>query len=410
MSSASASKTRVGSVDVLKFLLALAILLLHAGQTFGGDTYHMQMGGVAVEAFFVISGCLMCMSAEKDAQHSERTLGEDTASFLWRKVKGLLVPYIVTVVIYLACWFPTSGASVYAESGGTGLFTRVLDFVPDVLLVFMAGILQNEALVKATWYISAMLIAMLVTYPLVRHFGKNYTLIVAPLVALLLMGFIYNNGGGSYKGTTEYLVFLPWGLFRAFIGINLGCVAYELSQRLRSLDVTVFSKVLLTIAAVLLCVISFWVMEYGSERSCYSLVLLMPFLVGILFSQQMAGDALFNNAFCYYLGKASTYIYLYHAAIRKYLTSFNIELTYQQAVIVLFVGSFAMFVVTDLIERLLCWIFAGHSIKVSRLFVHQHDEVTEAAAPAEALLAPGEPTDELASPSESDVSAEKAVA
>ena len=59
------ASSRIGSIDLLKFLLAICIVILHSGQTYGGDSYHLNMGGIAVEMFFIISGCLMCMSAEK---------------------------------------------------------------------------------------------------------------------------------------------------------------------------------------------------------------------------------------------------------------------------------------------------------------------------------------------------------
>lgn len=111
---------RIGSIDVLKFLLAVAIVIAHAGNgSFGEGPYHLQQAGIAVEGFFCISGCLLCISAESDAARSDGSLGKDTWQFLWRKVEGLIPPFIVAVVIYLCCWCADTGAALLAGGGAS---------------------------------------------------------------------------------------------------------------------------------------------------------------------------------------------------------------------------------------------------------------------------------------------------
>ena len=375
MLGAHAQKTHasrhVGSIDVLKFLLAIAVVVLHAGEdeVFSGTTGHLSMGGLAVEGFFVISGCLMCASAERDAARSTSSLGEDTARFIWRKVKGILVPYVVAVVIYFACWMHTTGWEMLAVEGDGAFCRHVFRWLPNLLLIFMGGVMQDTALINVVWYISAMLIVMLVIYPLVRRVGRNYTMVVAPFCAIMLMGFVYNIGGGSYKETVALVGFAPQGLVRAFIGINWGCVAYELSRHLKDLDLTNLARALLTAAVACLLAIYFCVMEFGEDKDSYSMVLLLPALIGILFSGKMAGSGIFDNRASSYLGRASTYIYLYHAALRRVLYAYAPEITYHQALAVMLLGSFAMFVVTDLVERAVHKLAKRYDLHPSRLLV-----------------------------------------
>lgn len=372
MAATKQGEGRVGSVDLLKFLLAVAIVIFHAGETFGDEDALLPMGGIAVEAFFVISGCLMCASAERDAERSKEPLGVDTARFLWRKVKAILVPYCVMVPIYLVCWFLTTGRDLLLEEGKKALLLRLLDALPNAMLVYMAGIEQDQNLFNIVWYISAMLIAMLVIYPLLRHFGRTYTLVIAPATSLFLMGFMYNTAD-VYKGITNFLVFMPQGLMRAFIAINLGCVAWELSEKLKSLDLTRLSRVLLSVASVFLFLVLVFVMQFGESRSCYPMTLLMPLFIGILFSRQAAGAGVFDNAVSSYLGKASSYIYLYHTAVRRILVAAEADVTYVQAGCIMFFGAFAMFVVTDLLERLAKRIGANSGFRVSSLFVRAQE-------------------------------------
>lgn len=366
-----AASARVGSIDLLKFLLAIAVVVLHASEdeVFSGTTGHLSMGGIAVEGFFVISGCLMCSSAERDAARSTSSLGEDTVRFIWRKVKGILVPYVVAVVIYFACWMHTTGWEMLAVEGDGAFCRHVFRWLPNVLLVFMGGVLQDTALINVVWYISAMLIAMLVIYPLVRRLGRNYTMVAAPFCALMLMGFVYNTGGGDYKETVALVGFAPQGLVRAFIGINLGCVAYELAQHLKSLDLTNLARALLTVTAACLLAIYFCVMEFGEDKDCYPMVLLLPAFIGVLYSGRAAGSSLLDNRVSSYLGKASTYIYLYHAALRRVLYAYAPGLTYLQALAIMLLGSFAMFVVTDLVERGVHNLAKRYDLHPSRLLI-----------------------------------------
>ena len=361
----------VGSIDVFKFALALAIAVLHAGQLFyGGDGYPLPMAGIAVEGFFVISGCLMCGSAARDASRSSgRTLGEGTVRFIGRKLKALLIPYLVLVVIYLSCWMFVSGMDILAEFGKKALLLKLLTFVPNLLLLSMAGIMQDKGLMGITWYVSAMLIAMAVIYPLLRKLGKNYTCLVAPISALLLMGYMYNNGE-VYKGTVNFLACMPQGLMRAFISINLGCVAWEIAAWLQGLDLTRFSRGLLAVVAAGLCGLAWFVMEFGDDIHCFTLVLFMPVLVGILFSRQMAGSALFDNKMCAYLGRFSTYLYFYHVAVRKIIETAELAVSFGQGLAAMLVGSFLLFVATDAVECVARRLAREHRFSLKALFVN----------------------------------------
>ena len=365
------SSERVGSVDVLKFLLAIVIALLHCGNTFGDASAPFPMGGIAVELFFVISGCLMCMSAQRQSPFSRRRIGAETIRFLAKKIRDLLVPYCVMLIIYLVCRWITDGAAMLAHDGWSGVLSEFLICLPNLLFLSMSGILSDTKLIHITWYISAMLIAMLVIYPLLRRFGSAYRLIAAPAVSILLMGYMYHAAEGIYKGIYVYKSFMMQGLMRAFITIHLGCVAYEISRKLKKEALTVLSRTLLTAAVILLCLLTYFVMQFGNEEVCYTLTLLSPMLIGILFSGQILGNACFNHKVCYYLGKASMYLYLYHVCVQRILLTAEISVTYVQAALIMIAGSFAMFVVTDLMQKAVRHLMQKHHISLRKYFIRE---------------------------------------
>ena len=373
--SSRGTTAHVGSVDVLKFLLAVVIVVRHAGETFGDEGSALRMGGAAVECFFVISGALMCSSAERDAARGG-DIAPDTLRFLWRKLRPLIVPYLVIVVAYVVAWHQTTGAALLVDEGRKAYLLALFAYLPNLLLLSMAGIRQGSPLIYLTWYLSAMLLVMAVAYPLARRFGRSYTLLVAPLVAVLAMGLMCNLGGGTYKGIKTWLGFATQGLMRGVIGIHLGCVAWELSRKLASLDLTALARGLLAAAALFLCATAWFVMEYGEERHVWSLALLYPVLVGILLSRQMAGSALFDNPVSSWLGRMSMYVYLYHAGIRRLLVAFEAPVTYGEALAVMLLGSLAAAAVTDLALRAWHALAARHDWHPSRLLVRPGEQST----------------------------------
>ena len=183
-----------GALDFWKFVFCLVILVFHVGEVYGGKHgYLLEWGRYAVEMFFIVSGYFMCVSAAKaEERHTGISLGKETFGFALHKIRRILPAYLYCYALGLCVWFVEVGRYVYLKEGIIGLFIAIVKMIPNFLLLSMSGV-QGTQVVMITWYISAMLIAMLVIYPLLRKYKDTYTLIIAPVTALLISGYFYNT-------------------------------------------------------------------------------------------------------------------------------------------------------------------------------------------------------------------------
>ena len=171
-----------GALDFWKFVFCLVILVFHVGEVYGGKHgYLLEWGRYAVEMFFIVSGYFMCVSAAKaEERHTGISLGKETFGFALHKIRRILPAYLYCYALGLCVWFVEVGRYVYLKEGIIGLFIAIVKMIPNFLLLSMSGV-QGTQVVMITWYISAMLIAMLVIYPLLRKYKDTYTLIIAPV-------------------------------------------------------------------------------------------------------------------------------------------------------------------------------------------------------------------------------------
>ena len=73
----------------------------------------------------------------------------------------------------------------------------------------------------ATWYISSMMIALFILYPLARKYKDNYIYIIAP--AILLFVLTFTNSNHIYiTDPVTVTVFGQNGLYKALIFIIIG--------------------------------------------------------------------------------------------------------------------------------------------------------------------------------------------
>lgn len=304
-----------GALDFWKFVFCLVILVFHIGEAYGGKKgYILEWGRYAVEVFFIISGYFMCVSATKaEERQADISLGKETFGFILHKIKRILPAYLFCYVLGIGVWFVESGQYIFQESGLLGLFIKTVKMLPNFLLLFMSGV-QGTKVVMITWYISAMLIAMLVIYPLLRKYKDMYTLVVAPVTALLISGYFYNVSG--YNGFDAYDGVITHGILRAVVGINIGCLAYMLAEYMKTKDYSKSVRILLACAEIGLYLLTIFMMHNGGKKCVFYNNILILFAVAITASKQSAVSKWFDNKVSRFLGEASLYIYLCQSPAR----------------------------------------------------------------------------------------------
>lgn len=287
---------RNAEIEMLRFLFAVLVLLCHSRAALAETDWIFTHGSLAVEFFFLLSGYLMMASLEK-----RRTT--PTAAFVWHKVKGFCPELFVSVVLVFA---------VYAYAGATVpefLVSGINTVLSSLMLLRMTGITPMYMDWNGpTWYLSSMIIGMLVVYPVLRRFGTHVLLL---LFSLILLGFLHRVNG---QIATVY----HWngicfsGNLRAVAELLLGAFAWQGAQWLRNRTLGVKVRALLALAKWLGVVFVLFISHvawYTWDGAC--LVALWCVIV-IAFSGQSLDRGLFQNRFCLFLGAFSLPLYLSH--------------------------------------------------------------------------------------------------
>ncbi len=295
---------RNGSIDFMKFLFTLMVMCFHSSKFFPG-------GYIAVEFFFIVSGFLMAKTMKK-REAAYTPLGKETVSFVLHKA-GSIFPF------YVVAWFMSFfAAQIAGQIEAAASSTEFFRSFYNIFMLEMSGSYDMGHRIMGSWYISAMLLAMLVLYPLRRRFTDVFDHIIAPVLVLLFTGYAYQQGKGISL-TVTYIphLFIYNGLFRALAEISLGCICYHVVAKFIKLRFTVFGRILVTLGELLGYGTVFF-FAATTSRSDIDLVLL-PILaasVSLSFSGKSLLSGLFNHKPFYFLGSFCLQLYLTHEAVR----------------------------------------------------------------------------------------------
>ena len=201
----------------------------------------------------------------------------------------------------------TASIIVYVINGGQLNLPVILNSFFDFTIVPQIFITHQKFLGIA-WYISAMLVGMLILYPLIVKYKKNFLYLISPLIALFAFSFMNKMDGGSYASADVYYFnFLPKGLIAALGGLSLGSLSYLLASKIQSINFSRFSKIALTFIYVFFfCSIFFLSCDSRSHYFYDSIMVVLLFTgISIAFSNISVTQKLTNNRIVLYLEKLS---------------------------------------------------------------------------------------------------------
>ncbi len=357
-------KSRNGAVDLWKFLFSLMILIYHGRAFAASDSEFVlfQGGAIGVEFFFIVSGFLMALSAQKAAARSTMPLGTETVNFLWKKIKSIFPYSVIAFIASLAVRNYIRGSDFKA------IVVDGINSVWEFFLVQMSGVGTND-INALTWYISAMLLAMLVLYPLIRKNFNVFTHVVAPIIVLFLMGWFYQEVG-SIRGVLAWEGFAYRSIFRAFLDISLGCICFAVCEKIKAIDFTVFGRIVLSIIELAGYVI-FFVETNMIRVSKYDfiIIVLAAISITITFSEKNILFGFFDNKFFSFLGKLSLPLYLNQLYIRSFLRSLDSNKSYWEMLIIFIILAFAAAIISMAIVKAYQKVSAKLSGKVKPLFI-----------------------------------------
>ena len=303
---------RNGKIELLRFLFAISVLCFHVQKYLSkeikpkGDVYFafFPHGAMGVEFFFVLTGFLMAASVFF-AKESDRKLstGKSTILFMGKKFMAIFPMHLIAFVfVFLAtviCKHYSLEKSLYS----------FFHSIPGLFFVQMAGFGFNYVN-NIEWYLSVMLICMCIIYPMLRKWYDTFSRVIAPLSALLILGYIMHTYG-YLVGVSTWVGITYKSMLRGFSEICLGIFCFEVCRFIQSRNIT--PKKRLMISAIEL---ASWVGAFGiimfTFAYKYNIYALAFIAIGITctFTGISYGSEVFNKKPVYYLGKLSLPIYL----------------------------------------------------------------------------------------------------
>ncbi len=342
-----------GKIEFARFAFAIIIMLFHIGddllpnsyRVFGNFTF-FNHGFFGVEFFFIVSGYLMALSAFK-TQNNVIPLGKDTFNFLKKKLMAILPFHILVFGITFAY-----SLVVRLDEGFDYVFKYLIRVIPNALLIQRSGFKCSDVL-GVEWYISDMLIAMFVLYPLCKKYYEKFTRIIAPIASLLILGYLIKTTG-ALNGSKAWSVIFSKTFLRAVSEICAGAFAFEFTRNFKKLNFSKADKIGLTIFEVFCYIMVLVYITYDIPKNYVGVFFIFACIgISLSFSDVTYGAKLFNNKFIYFLGSLSLPLYLCHSLTRKLTRSFTQSLPNELRVIIFILLTFAFsFCVIPLEKRL----------------------------------------------------------
>ncbi len=314
---------RNAKLDGLRFLYAVPVFLLHSGN-FHPEGYLFPGGALAVEFFLILSGYLMAVSIDKKCQRwgVAEDLGQETWEFLGGKLRAFMPELLASMIIGFF-WMEV----VWRDNSIRLIAKRLLSLVWEPLMLYMAGF-GNTRIIGAAWYLSAMMLAMLILYPICRKYFSMSTHVIMPAIAIFVFGY-FCRVYGTTAGVLKVTAFAYKGMIRAFAGIALGVSCFPVITALKNREYSKTQRFLLTAAETLLYLAIFgYMFRYSKKQYDVVCVLLITVAFCITCMEKGCLDHLFSQKICGFLGKYSLLLYLSHHYIAKALNVLFPERTY----------------------------------------------------------------------------------
>ncbi len=319
--SAALRSNRNAVLEALRFVFASAVLCTHLSGDFGirDETFgtlgpvqitFFKYGNLGVEFFFLLSGALLAASVFRRNRNvmpvNPETLGEETAGYVLKKMRSLWRLYLPASLC----------AVIYYIMQGEDLMYFIYR-LPGLLFLQRTGI-SEPSFMELTWFLSSMLIAAAVLYPILRRHYGNFTCLIAPLGSLMILGIILFNTSGLGDPYSWMGIIYKCNL-RALAEMSLGCTCFEIGRRCREREIPAVTRLLLSVGAVVsILFVLFYMCSNEPPETNGMVVLALAFALVVFFGRlgYWRESPIYRSRFLIYLGSLSLPMYLFQFITR----------------------------------------------------------------------------------------------
>lgn len=320
------------TIDLLKFMFSLVIMLRHSEMMFQGDLRYEHItflgGSRAVEFFFIVSGYLIaasCLNRRYD----------NAMEYMWHKIRPFLLPVWISWLVSFI------GIHMIAENVTVRTLLRdALYSIFDLLFLRNAGF-RGISYIGTSWYISALMLStLIICVPLMRY-RETYVFWLAPVSAIMILGYL-SHECGHIVDIDQWMGIAYKCQLRAFAEIDLGIFLYGVCLYLKKVDLTGLGRCLLGCMEIAGYGIAMAYMLYESNTYKYDfvMVILLSVSISITFSEKTFSCLIGEKApgIFGWLGKYSLYIYLDQKVVYNIVPHFFGDRTYGEMLALYVIG------------------------------------------------------------------------
>jgi len=337
---------RATSIELIRFVVAIVVMLYHFFTIYIAGNGLVPFAYIFVEYFFLLSGFFMMKHI------AERTDSMNPAAYVLHKAISFYPVFIVAFAIQFVLFVYMNHLGSPSEVLG-GLF----HFKWEALLLQTAGFIPNpqfnsDYLLGQAWYLSAMLLALLIAYPLAKYLRKWYLTLVCPLVIMFVYSYIIQTLGTMNIGN-EYLGVIMSAVLRGLAGTCVGSLCYVGYARLKEHPLQrKKTAALIEIGCYAGLVGLFFIPDSADDADSLFFIIVFALLIVFGFANQTPVSKFLNThgrKLLTYLGSLSLYLYLLHWSVMSALQLWAPDMEPAAA--------FALFLsVTVILSALLKWL------------------------------------------------------
>ena len=269
--------------------------------------------------------------------------GKASLRFVISKIRPILPTYLFALCTEL---FVASFVGAPQKRS----LSELVYYVWDILFLRTAG-LQGDSMdvaVGASWYLSAMILAMWMLYPLLCKFREIFLYVLAPLLSIFMLGW-FSNVYGKINFSLAFCNGICLGLLRAVAEICVGCCSYVVCTHLRELA----PKGQLIRAAATIGELGSFGAVLWAARHCYRsqtdfiCILLVAVGIALSFSGLSFTSLLNGKINVRWAGRFSLALYLNHVVWVRMLSRWKLPISFRKQTLIVFVLSIATAIVCN---------------------------------------------------------------
>lgn len=192
---------------------------------------------------------------------------------------------------------------------------EIIKSIPSLLMINMAGMYTSGGFeIGGSWYLSAMMLGMLLLFPLLLLNYEWAAKIIMPIVGIFGLGYLYLSCAHIMAVDGRAGIFYG-GMLRATGELAIGVCAYEIGKKLTQVRFTKLAEILLTLLKVI-CYAVVLVFAYSAWEGKYDLFAFIFCAAGVTLSFSGVGWSLPDYPVTRWLGKVSLPVFLVHGVVK----------------------------------------------------------------------------------------------